>query len=179
MPSTSPPTSACGPPGAAETTTRSVRPSTGSAPNMTPPDTASSCGWTSTAIVPGPVADAATAATARRKSAQPATPRTDVNRPAIEETAPSSSVDDDRTTSARSPSRLSRAHAARRSAGSSESMHRTGITNPGRTGRSCDAARARFAALAPVRPGTVARGSSRPIVVKTRVLCCTTDSVPS
>ena len=101
-PSICPLTSRSGPPGTAATTRRSVRPVTGSAPNSTPPHDGWRNGCTSTAIGASPP-DCTTSSTAARNASQPCTSSTDVNSPAIDCDPPSSTVEDERTTSERRP----------------------------------------------------------------------------
>ena len=161
MPSTRPDTSWSGPPSTAVSSRRSVRPEMGSAPNSTPPSRGCSIGCTRTAMGamswPSMTAEASTSSTAARKASQPATSSTDWNRPAIDEDEPSSTVEDDRTTRARSgpaaavhrPSRARRAR-GRRHGSARAAAPRVVMTNPGRTGRPADAARASADALAPV-----------------------------
>ncbi len=161
MPSTRPDTSWSGPPSTAVSSRRSVRPEMGSAPNSTPPRRGCSIGWTRTAMGatswPSMTAEASTSSTAATKASQPATSSTDWNRPAIDDEAPSSTVEDDRTTRARSgpaaafhrPSRARKAK-GRRHGSARAAAPRVVMTNPGRTGRPADAARASADALAPV-----------------------------
>ena len=82
-PSTSPLTSGSGPPRTALTTRRSVRPVTGSMPNITPPYAGSMSGWTSTAIgwsaAPARSAESSTAVTAATNASKPLMPMTDSN----------------------------------------------------------------------------------------------------
>lgn len=104
--------------------------------------------------------DASTASMAERKSAQPQTSSTDVNRPAMELLLPSSAVDDDRTTSDSSPA-WETSDQADRSSSPSGRVAAVVTTMPGRTGRPARAAAARAAALAPASSGISARGSSR------------------
>ncbi len=113
-PSTSPLTSGSGPPRTADTTRRSLRPLTGSTPNMTPPNRGSMSGWTSTAIgesvAPARSRESRTASTAAVNSSSPLMPMTDSNWPAIDEAAVSSTTDELRATRAwRSPSARSKA----------------------------------------------------------------------
>jgi len=61
-----------------------------------------SCGW---------AADARTVATASRNASQPATSSSEVNWPAIDDVVASSTVEDDRTTSARPLVAVSCSHA--------------------------------------------------------------------
>jgi hypothetical protein len=82
-PSTSPLTRGSGPPRTAVTIRRSVRPDTGSMPNITPPNLGSIRGWTSTAIgrsaAPARPRESSTAATAVTNSSKPSIPMTDSN----------------------------------------------------------------------------------------------------
>ena len=77
-PSTSPLTSGSGPPRTALTTRRSVRPVTGSMPNITPPYAGSISGWTSTAIgcsaAPARFRESSTAVTAVDEGVEAADP---------------------------------------------------------------------------------------------------------
>ena len=103
----------------------------------------------------------ARARTASSSAGQPTTSRSVVNMPAIDEVAPSSTVDDDRTASARRPSSVRIAHASRSSSRTSSRQPAPLVvmTRPGKTGRRSRVAAARVAALAPVSAGSVASAS--------------------
>ena len=171
-PSSRPLTRRSGPPSTAARRNRSVRPVTGSAAKSTPPKRGASCGWTSTAMrAPTTSArrcDPRTRSTASTKLGQVRTSSTDSNTPAIDDEPPSSFVDDDRTTSVRSPEAPSVSHAARAGLCSERDgcdqprwSHSVVSTTPGRTGRPARRARARLAALAPTSDPSTAPSSER------------------
>ena len=174
-PSTSPLTSRSGPPGTAATTSRSRRPVTGSAPNRTPPQAGSRNGWTSTAIG-APRLDPITSSTAARNASHPRTSSTLRKSPAIDCDPPSSTVDDDRTTSGRAPCSDSAAHAEcsavawRRDVRPAATASAPAVvsTKPGSAGSRAARARASAAAFAPATSRSRAMSSSRSTTGGTR-----------
>src|SRR5215510_8880011 len=170
-PSTSPDTSGSGPPRTAVTTRRSDRPDTGSTPNMTPPTSGSSSGWTSTAMgwssAPARSRDSSTTSTAVTNASKPWTPITEANWPAIDDSAVSSTSDELRATRSRSSPPAS--SNACRTAGcpateapaSTSSQNAVVRTSPPSVRSPATCARARAAALPPVRDTSVAAVSDR------------------
>jgi hypothetical protein len=104
-------------------------------------------------------AEPSTVSTASTKAASSSTSSTESKTPAIDDAAPSSPVDDDRTTTARVPSSETDRHTA--SAVARSSCDQLVVsTAPPRAGRPARRALARFAAFDPVRRGSPASGSS-------------------
>ena len=113
--------------------------------------------------------DRATSSTASRKRSQPRTSSTEVKRPAIDRDAPSSTVDDERTTSASRPESDKALHSSCSASSrcqdvSPSSLDRVNAVvtaKPGRTGTPATRARASADALAPTRSARRASGASR------------------
>ena len=170
-PSTSPLTSGSGPPRTAVTTLRSVRPDTGSIPNITPPNRGSISGWTRTAIgwsaAPARCRESSTGVTAATNASKPLMPMTDSNWPAIDDVG---RVLDDRGAAGHErPSSPPARSKASRTAGccatsappSTASQNAVVRTTPGSVARPAAAPRARAAALPPVSAGSTAASSPR------------------